>query len=328
MAVADDARPRRPARAAPARTGAPSRAAGSAHAAPRSSAITSDLSTSEAEQVEDRVAGRYPSPAQTRLGGLEREAAGEHAEAPQQRPARRRTAARGSSRPTRAASAGAAAPCACRRSAAGSGRPARAAICSTDEHPHPRRGQLDRQRDAVELLADLRDRRRVLVGDGEVRTRPCVRARRTAAPRRTARAPRRLAPRLELRQRQRRHAPVGLARRRRAARGSSPGPSAAGTPRSSASAATAAQRLEQVLAVVERPASARALPRCATAACELRSARQRPHAERVRAAPRRPAVGSRERRELDPPGAVREALERVGGDLQRQPRLAAAARRR
>ena len=37
------------------------------------------------------------------------------------------------------------------------------------EHPHPRGRQLDRQRDPIQPAADLGDRRRVAVGDAEVR---------------------------------------------------------------------------------------------------------------------------------------------------------------
>ena len=112
-----------------ARTDARSPAAGSARS-PRSSTTTSDLSTSER-------AGRGSRPvesltAQSGLGGVEREPAGEHRQPSKQPPARARSAGRGSNRPTRAASGGGAARCACRPVSKWNRSPSPAAICAAD----------------------------------------------------------------------------------------------------------------------------------------------------------------------------------------------------
>ena len=121
---------------------------------------TSDLSTSCASRSSTCHAS-MPSPAHDGLGRLQRPAAGEDRQPAQQRPAPARSAARSSSRSSRAASAGAAArsrlPPVSRRKRSSS----RAAICSTDSAAHPRRRQLERQRDAVQPRADLGHRRRV-----------------------------------------------------------------------------------------------------------------------------------------------------------------------
>ena len=82
-------------------------------------------------------------------------------------------------------------------------------------------------------------------------------------------------------------------------------------------------RIEQVLAVVEYNHASASARRPTTA-----RARSDPGAASPRA--HRPAPGRRlrigQRRQLDPPAAVGELLECVGCHLQRQPRLAAAAR--
>ena len=96
-----------------------------------------------------------------------------------------------------------------------------------------------------------------------------------------------------------------------------------GAAHSSASAASA-HASPQVLAVVEheqRPAGGEIGAR----GLELRHARQRTHPQRLRdRRPDQPLVS--QRRQLDPPAAVGVAVQGLGGGLQREPRLAAAAR--
>ena len=285
-------------RAAPARTGGRSRAAGSAPPRRVRSATTSDLSTSEASRSRisralEPVAGAH------RLGGVEREAAGEDRQAAKQHPlgvvqqivapvhrgAQRLwrgqrvaappveqpeavvEAARRSARPT--ASAPAQRPA---RSPAGC-RPARGRSA-------PRAG--------------------VLVGRARSRG-GTLRARSTN--RRTASRPLRVAPCELLRERERRHAPVALAREaeRRPARGQN---------------RRCGQRPEQGLGQPAPPRrggarSCRARPtpgvaaRWAQAACSAGLPRQRTDPERL--GQRRPtSSGSGQRRELDPPEPHRE----------------------
>ena len=107
-------------------------------------------------------------------------AAREHAEAREQRAGPRRRAGRGSSRSRRAASAGAPAGRAPPADSSPSRSPRRAAIAAGREEPDPRRGELDRERQAVEPADDLGDVRRVLGRQREVRAGRPAPARRTA----------------------------------------------------------------------------------------------------------------------------------------------------
>ena len=123
-----------------------------------------------------------PSPAATAADGLGVEAAREHAEALEQRALARRRAARTTTRsPPRNVWWRSAALAA----SAGEQLEALVEACRDVGRGHdrdPRRGQLDRQRDAVEPAADLGDRRRVRLVEHEPGLHRAGRARRRAAP--------------------------------------------------------------------------------------------------------------------------------------------------
>ena len=108
-----------------------------------------------------------PSPAHDRLGRLQRPAAGEHRQPPQQRPLRlgEQVVAPVDQRPQRLLAGQ-------RRAAAAGQQPEAVVQPRRDllhrQRLHPRRRQLDRQRDAVQPLADLRHGRRVLLRECEL----------------------------------------------------------------------------------------------------------------------------------------------------------------
>ena len=179
--------------AAPGRTGAASPAAGSApspSAAPRPPPATCPPAAS---------AGRAPRPAVDARPRRRPASAASSVQPPaktasrrEQRPLRLGRAGRGSSPPSPAASAGARSavrlpPVSSRKRSS-----RRASSCSRRQHPHPGRGQLEGQGDAVQPAADLRPpparSRSVRAKAGLRRRGP---GRRTAAPPRTAPAPRR-----------------------------------------------------------------------------------------------------------------------------------------
>ena len=89
----------------------------------------------------------------------------------------------------------------------------------------------------------------------------------------------------------------------------------------SATSAAAASTCSQLSSTT----SARRPARCSTAASSAAAPGHRSRVERS-GQRRSDQLALGQRRELDPPHAVREAVERVGGHLQRQARLAAAAR--
>ena len=174
--------------------------------------------------------------------------------------------------------------------------------------PHPRRGQFDRQRHAVEALADLGHGGGVVVGDGEVGPEPGGRGRRTTRwPRRPATA---TAPARSLR-------PA-----HRSAHGWSPAPSDPGR-RRAARTTSAARRVEQVLAVVQHqqhlPVADEPQQRV-----HRRAARLVGQAERAGGRDRH-HVGIGDRRQIDVPDAVAEFGGDLGRDLHRQPGLARPA---
>ena len=139
-------------------------------------------------------------------------------------PAPRPTGARSSSRWRPAASAGAAAPSRRRASAGESGRPAR--------RRSARRASTRTRAAASSIASGIPSRSRQICATAGALPSLSANPGRALTARSTNRraasdspsdsAPR---PRVDLRQRQRRHAPTDLARRRRAARGSSPAPS-------------------------------------------------------------------------------------------------------
>ena len=143
-----------------------------------SSTCTSDLSTSETQQIE-RASSSPSIHCATRLGGLQGEAAGEDGQAAQQRLLRlgEQVVA-----PVDGAAQGLLAG---QRRPAAAGQQAEAVVQAGGdllhrEGPDPRGGQLDRQRDAVQPGADLPDQRRVPLGQRERRATPPAPARRTA----------------------------------------------------------------------------------------------------------------------------------------------------
>ena len=306
--------PRRPPPAARARTGAPSRAAGSARPDLARSAITSDWSTSEPSRS-STPSRPSPSPAQTCSTASRVK--------PPANTARRRSSVC-SSAESRSWLQSSDARRVWWRSQCGA-RPAgeqAEAVRETArdlldrEHPQACRRQLDRERYPVQLAAQSGHRLDVLIGEGEAGTHLARRARRTAPPRQNRRAPR--PPRQEATGAE----PASRSRRRRrAARGWSP----ARRPRDSLQKRLGdlGARLEQVLAVVEhdqRP------PRGEIGAdgLKLGEARQRPHPQGLRHRRRdQPLLG--ERREVDPPDAVGEAIRELRGAPQRQSGLAAAS---
>ena len=160
-------RPRRPPRAGRARTGEPSPAARSGSSDSRSSTSTSDLSTSEVSR--SRIASRSSS------SSAHTDSQASSVKPPWKTPSRRSSVRSGSSSSvvapvdrraqrlqTRQRTARAAG-----EQVEAVGEPGGDVLDRQD--PHARGRELDRERDAVEVLADLGDVRRVLVGDREVR---------------------------------------------------------------------------------------------------------------------------------------------------------------
>ena len=315
-------RPPRPIRpAAPARTGAPSPAAGSARR-PRP-APTSDLSTRCVSR--SRTSRRsIVAAGADRFGGLERPAAGEDRQAPQQRalglgeqvvaPVDQR-AQRLLARQRRADR---------RRSAGGSDRSGARAI------------SLDRQRRArapprARCASGMPSSRRQIVGH---RRRVLGRSARTPAGRRIARSTNsRTAsycasvvgastPRCGSGSGKRRHADRSARRRTRSALAAGGEDAAPAAQRAAAALASSRAGVEQVLAVVEHQQHAARL-RCSDKRLHERPAALLLHAEHLRRLAEARAAGRRAAR-------ARRATRRrdtrpisFGRDLQRQPRLAA-----
>ena len=247
--------------------------------------------------------------------------AGEDRRAGGTAPARARRAGRGSSRASRAASAGGS-------SAVRLPPPSRServvearGDLRGRERGDARGGQLDRQRDAVEAAADRRRRRRrcrrssAKLGRGG-RARSTNSAHRLGA--RAGRAS-------SARQRERRHAPRDLAgdAQRLAARGQDAQARAAGA---AAASASGAQRLDQVLAVVEHEQQLAWSPSARASAST---------GSRVGAAAATPSAGGRPARRRAPgrrAGRARRAAPspplHARRSLERQARLAAPARAR
>ena len=276
----------------------------------RGSAITSDWSTNASERVEQPV-GSPPDA----LGRLEREPAREHGDPAKQPAARRPRAARGSTPPRRAASAGARSPCAVRRVSSAKRSESRSASCSTESI---------RSRAAASSIASGspsrrtqigRDERRVVIGHREVRPR-AARARSTNSA--AASEPRQRG----LRQRQRRHAPVRLAGhpQRRPARRQHLEPASAVCSTVAATSAHAPSRCSQLSSTT----SARRGARYAHAACRslMPGSGRTPSASAIAAPTSASSATGASSTHQTPSGNQSSSL---GRGLQREPRLAAPA---
>ena len=275
---------------------------------PASSATTSDLSTSAASRSSTSPARRSRAAPATR-------SAASSVKPPAKTASRRSSAllvaraARSSSRPTARSVCWRGGDGRGRRpSAAGSGRRAASRICSGREHAHARRGELDRERDAVEPLADLATAARVLVGQREARTglRGAVDEeldrleRRRASPRRR-RSPRRAATASAPRHAASPRTPSGS--RLVASTRQRSGTRRAARPRRAAAPATRCSQLSSTSSVPSPPQSLG----------ERRRASGRSAAPRARRARRRPRPGRRPGRrpvEVDEPDAVGVLVER------------------
>ena len=241
-----------------------------------------------------------PSPAHDRLGGVERPAAREDRQPPEQRPLRL------GQQPVAPVDQAAQRLVPRERRPAAAGQQAEAVVeprgdLLDGERPHARGGQLDRQRDAVQPLADLGHRRRVRIRQGEVGLH-------RGGP--VDEEPHGLV------LRQRRRAPA----RRRGSGTESGGTRNATSPVSPSGSRLVArilhvragpqQRLgqprargDQVLAVVEHEQQCAGIAGAPTMRGLDRAARLLPHAER-RGERRRGEHGIGERRQLDQPHAV------------------------
>ena len=200
--------PRRTRQDAPGRSRGSSPACGSAPPSPPSSATSSERSTRCAEEVEHVVACTAP-PLTTASAASSEKRAGEHGEPGQDGPLRlgQQVEAPVDRRPQRPVPRQ-------RRAAAAGQEPEPVVEASRDlggrQRADPRGGQLDRQRDAIQPAADLRDRVRVGGGQLEARLRPLAPGRRTGAPRRNSRDRREIRrPRVQVRQRHRGHRDAG-----------------------------------------------------------------------------------------------------------------------
>ena len=202
--------------------------------------------------------------------------------------------------------------CAARRSAAGSGPRARSRSArpraSADGRPPARSPAAARRARCRSLATDSA----FVVGQREAGARLRAPARRTATPRRMPASASRP---LRLGQRQRRHPPVGLAAHpergpaRRQHHDVGSGLRGATRP--------PRRRLRAGARSCRGRAAPGARPDRRRAACSSRHARQRAHPQRLgdRRADQRSVA---QRRQLDPPGAVREPLQGLRGGLQRQ----------
>ena len=239
---------------------------------------------------------------------------------------RRRRAGRSSSRSARAASAGAAARCGSPPVSSAEAIVSRSAICSTGQRAHARRGELERERDAVEAPADVGDRaRRSAAVTAKAGCAAAARSTNSRTASYCASASSVAGRARGSGTRERRHRDTSL------------------SPATCSGSRLDARTLQRRRPACEQsPSRARRRPatRCSQLSRISSSSRSRDVLDQRLDAPGGPASsltpstdatacgtsrGVGQRRELDEPHAVGKVVQHVGADLQRQPRLAEAA---